>query len=412
MELIDLKSLNLTTEESEHIIKFLAQKRGITTKKLLSTIKLNLKRKNNKDLTSKSQQKFVKKQQKLVKTQLALIKTQCELIKSIKSEQELTKQTKSQRELIKSQRKLRRLIKPKQTLPNTKERIEVIRKKRNELRNNFSKNELKEIRNHLYNIENKNELENSNEYLNELDKKIIKLNEYNNNNDDFIENVRDLFNIVNYEPILIKNGFDKNYLEYRSEGNDSLSFKEYLNLIKPYLNYLINDKKDKGEWKLQLTAQINFISQKPGSDETRVMHTRSVCEEFMSGRETEEIVEKFFRSLLQSYQDNLNEKMRGSDFIFNGINYLFYDFNKVSISKGGSYIESPKWLKDKKCTINQKNNDNKCFQYATTLALNFSKTDKHLQRISKIKPFIDNYNWNDINFPTAKKDWNRFDLNN
>ena len=68
MELIDLKSLNLTTEESGDIIKFLAQKRGITTNKLLSTIKLNLKRKNNKDLTSKSQQKLVK----LAKTQLAL----------------------------------------------------------------------------------------------------------------------------------------------------------------------------------------------------------------------------------------------------------------------------------------------------------------------------------------------------
>ena len=95
MELIDLKSLNLTTEESGDIIKFLAQRRGITTKKLLSTIKLNLKRKNNKDLISKSQQKLVKTQQ------LALIK-QRELIKSIKSQQELTKQTKSQRELIKS----------------------------------------------------------------------------------------------------------------------------------------------------------------------------------------------------------------------------------------------------------------------------------------------------------------------
>ena len=59
------------------------------------------------------------------------------------------------------------------------------------------------------------------------------------------------------------------------------------------------------------------------------MHTRSVCEEFMSGSETEDIVEKLFRSLLQRYQDNLNEKMRGSDFIFNGINYLFYDFNRV-----------------------------------------------------------------------------------
>ena len=104
MELIDLKSLNLTTEESGDIIKFLAQKRGITTKKLISTIKLNLKRKNNKDLTSKSQQELVKIQQKLAKTQLAVIKSQRELIKSIKSQQELTKETKSQRELIKSQR--------------------------------------------------------------------------------------------------------------------------------------------------------------------------------------------------------------------------------------------------------------------------------------------------------------------
>ena len=212
--------------------------------------------------------------------------------------------------------------------------------------------------------------------------------------------------------MLIKTGFDNNYLEYRSKGNDSLSFEEYINLIKPYLNDLINDKKDKGEWNLQLTAQINFISQRPGSDETRVMYARSVCEEFMSGSETEEIVEKLFKSLLQVYQDNLNEKMRGSDFIFNRVNYLFYDFNRVSISKDGSYIESPKWLKDKKCIINQKNNDNKCFQYATTLALNFNKIYKQPERISRIKPFIENYNWNYINFPANKKDWNRFELNN
>ena len=105
MELINLRSLNLTTEESGDIIKFLVQRRGITTKKLVSTIKLNLKRKNNKDLTSKSQQKLVKTQQKLAKTQLVLIKSQCELIKS---QQKLTKQTKSQRELIKSQRKLKK----------------------------------------------------------------------------------------------------------------------------------------------------------------------------------------------------------------------------------------------------------------------------------------------------------------
>ena len=43
--------------------------------------------------------------------------------------------------------------------------------------------------------------------------------------------------------------------------------------------------------------------------------------------------------------------MRGSDFEFDGINFLYYDFNKTSIYRGGTYIDSPKWLKDKKSTI-------------------------------------------------------------
>ena len=57
------------------------------------------------------------------------------------------------------------------------------------------------------------------------------------------------------------------------------------------------------------------------------------------------------------------KKMKGSDFEFDGVNLLYYDFNKISLNKGGSYIEFAKWIKDKKSTINPKNNDYKCFQY-------------------------------------------------
>ena len=311
MDLINLKSLKLTAEESKGLIKFLAEKRGITTKKLLSTIKLNLKRKNNKDLVSKSQQKLIKSiksQQKLAKTQLELIKSQQKLIKSIKTQQKLTKQTKSQRELIKSQRKLK---KQQQTLSNTRkirnslynsnnkldkkinntndDFIENIRdlfsnkldnntnvdkKINNNTNDDFIKNKLgKKINNNNTNddfIENIRDL-----FNNKLDKKINN----NNTNDDFIENVRDLFGILDYEPILIKTGFDNNYLEYMSNGNNSLSFNEYLKLIKPYLNDLINVYKAKGEWKLQISAKISFVSQKPGSDETHIMYNRSIPEE-------------------------------------------------------------------------------------------------------------------------------------
>ena len=183
-------------------------------------------------------------------------------------------------------------------------------------------------------------------------------------------------------------------------------------MIEPYLRELINDYKSKGEWKIQLTAQINFISLRPGSDETCVMHTKSDNKEFMNGSDTDEIIKELFKSLLKRYQENLQEKMRGSDFAFDGVNFLYYDFNKISINKGGLYIDSPKWLKNKKSTINPNNNDYKCFQYAVTLALNLGEINNHPERISKIKPFIEQYNWKGIDFPSTSKDWKKFELNN
>ena len=132
----------------------------------------------------------------------------------------------------------------------------------------------------------------------------------------------------------------------------------------------------------------------------------------MNVSDTDEIIKELFKSLLQRYQESLQEKMKGSDFAFDGVNYLYYDSNKISISKGRSYIDSPKWLKDKKSTINPKNNDYKCFQYAVTLALNFGKINNDPERISKIKPFIEEYNWKDIDFPSTSKDWKKFELNN
>ena len=44
-------------------------------------------------------------------------------------------------------------------------------------------------------------------------------------------------------------------------------------------------------------------------------------------------------------------------------------------------------VKNKKAKINPKNNDEKCFQYATTVTLNHEQIKKDSQRISKIKTF-------------------------
>ena len=188
-----------------------------------------------------------------------------------------------------------------------------------------------------------------------MDKKILELDKYDRGHDYVyrgIKNIHDLFKLSidkdYYKPILVKSGYNNNYIQYESEGDKILTLKEYLALIEKYLKKLINYYKNKGEWKVQLIAEISFISLKPGSDETRFMHTRSDNEEFMNGSDTDEIIEGLFESFLQKYEENLQEKMKGSDFEFDGVNFLYYDFNKISINRGGSYTDSPKWLKDKK----------------------------------------------------------------
>ena len=188
-------------------------------------------------------------------------------------------------------------------------------------------------------------------------------------------------------------------------------------MIRPYLSDITNDHKTQGkwriqsgnkiiehktesEWKIQLTITINFISSKE-SDETRTMHTKSNNVEIMMGSETDKVIAELFESLLQLYQKNLEESMRGSEFVYDSVDALYYNLNKVSLSRGGSYIDSPKWLKNEKVTINAKNNDNKCFQYAVTVALNYEQIKKDPQRVSKI---IDKYNCEEIEFPSHGKD--------
>ena len=301
--------------------------------------------------------------------------------------------------------------------PKNKKRIDSIREDFKNLIYKLSKSELKEIKNNLYNIEKTKQFNSkkTNKRLIQLEKKLLELRKYHDLDDNEYrgtKDIKDLFKLPidedYYKPVLLKSGYNNNYVQYESKGDRILGIHEYLALIEKYLRELINHYKNKGEWKIQLTAAINFVSLKPGSDETRVMYTRSFNEE----SDTDEVIKSLFESFLKIYDLNLQEKMKGSDFAFDGVNSLHYDFNKTSINRGGSYIDSPQWLQNKKSTINPKNNDDKYFQYAVTFTLNLNRIDNHPERISKIKPFIDQYNWKDIDFPAMIKDWKKFELNN
>ena len=218
MENLNLADLKLSQKESRDIIELLARKRNVKKYKRKS---------NDKLLQAIKENKFNKQQPK-----------------------------------------------NKKIIDNTKEDLKDLSYK-------LSKKELHDIREDLYNIEKTKQFNSkkSNKYLNQLDEKILKLDRYHDHDNYEYRGIKDLFKLSidkdYYKPKLVKSDYNGNYVQYESKGDKILTFKKYLTLIEKYLRKLINYYKSKGKWKVQLIAEISFISLKTGSDKTHIMHMRS-----------------------------------------------------------------------------------------------------------------------------------------
>ena len=115
------------------------------------------------------------------------------------------------------------------------------------------------------------------------------------------------------------------------------------------------------------------------------MDSKSDNVEIIMGIETEYIIEELFKSFLKNYQKKFRrKKMKDTNFVFESVNLLYYSLHKTTLKRGGSYIKSPKWLRNKRATINPKSKDNKCFRDAILASLNYEKIPNHLDRISNL----------------------------
>ena len=106
-------------------------------------------------------------------------------------------------------------------------------------------------------------------------------------------------------------------MEYESRGDkdNDLLLEQYLNIIRSYLRDMIDNHKENSDWKIQLVMKIIFVSSLD-ADEIHTMHTKSDNIEIMSGIKTNDIINELFRSLIKRYQENVETKMRGSEFVF------------------------------------------------------------------------------------------------
>ena len=301
-------------------------------------------------------------------------------------------------------------------------RSNLLLKERNEIRKKLHK---KDVYNFLKEKEQNGSLTNEekkvlkkieiDKYLKNFKKDLDKLQKYQYN---ITHGFNYLFNELDeedyYKPTEVMSAFNGSYILYESKGDKDARFSidEYFDIIRLYLKYLIDSHKARNEWKIQLSMPIIFVSF-TDANETCEMHTKSDNITIMRDVKNEDIINELFNTFCKRYQERLETKMRGSSFTFDRIRLLEYHLHKISLNRGSSYIESPEWIQNKGVTINPKNTkDSNCIQYAVIAALNYQNIDHHPERISKLKSFINNYNWKDIEFPSHSKDWRKFECNN
>ena len=166
-----------------------------------------------------------------------------------------------------------------------------------------------------------------------------------------------------YKSQKLKGALHDEYIEYESNEDiyKKLSIEEYLNMIRPYLSSITDHYKD--GWKIQLTREISFVSTvkdsnkkfNKDSNESYPIHIYSDNSFIFIVYETNNIIKKLFKSFSKEYQESLKTKMKRNSLAFHSVDALYYKLHKISLNIGGSYIDSPKWLKDGKATINPKN---------------------------------------------------------
>ena len=223
-----------------------------------------------------------------------------------------------------------------------------------------------------------------------------------------IKHTLDIINIDScYEPELIASAFDKHYERYRINGDKDkeLSLNAYFNAVRQNVVELIT-KKNIGERKVQLVISAVFINYLNNENAEKYAYNDNIV--IRTADYSNKITTNLYNFLKHKFQETLENNLEGSSFVIDYVNFLDLKFNQVDLIRGGTYIETPKWVSKKKATINPRNDkddDNNCFMYAITVALNHQEIGCHPERISKIKQFINNYIWKNIDFPSQRNDW-------
>ena len=187
-----------------------------------------------------------------------------------------------------------------------------------------------------------------------------------------------------------------------------MSVKSYLDYVSPYLTMLIDENKA-DEQIIQADIGFNMVHI---DDKRRFTHffksDNIICR---PSSDTNVVLNDLLSSLYGKCQVDLTTSRTSSSFVFESVKECNIHFQKIDLRRGASYIESPDWLKNKKFTINAKNeNSIYCFMHVITVALYHNELGSNPERISKkLMQYANKINWHNIDFPASYEDYVLFE---
>ena len=254
----------------------------------------------------------------------------------------------------------------------------------------------------------KKEVENWGEWLKEMDaleaRRPTKRSKVDDALEAFKSHIADLYKGARFELIECKSALKRFTRQYKIEGVEGYGPKRFLLEVKPTILTFLRENPD-----IKILLCLHCIMSKTDLKTGEVLYTDAYFYSKTEINFQSSDVEDLYKTMMNKMLESLAAyQQRGSNWVFDSIEELTLNTVKYEPLSGSSYIPLPKNLADKKAIINMKNNDNECFKWCITRALN--PVDRHPERITKILQLqAKKLNWKDLKFPLELKDISRFE---
>ena len=210
----------------------------------------------------------------------------------------------------------------------------------------------------------------------------------------------------NWGPKQLDGAFGGAYRCYQIDGIKGMDVDTFFARSRKFLIDLLSRETINRAVRSQTTTWIRFvkdeIKQVDLAFNSRMMSVYNL-------NDINEIVSAMIEHMSQQIE---KPALKDSKFVFYRIMHMDINFHRLNLTRGSSYIPLPDWLTEKKAIINPKNSDQECFKWAVIAAMSWEEIDKDHQRISKLRRYEDDFDWDGIDFPASINDIKRFESRN